>query len=159
MEQVEHIAAYLYNHYRTLYGQTMDELKLHKLLYLLQREALNVYHQPIFEESLLGWVHGPVSLEVRSIFYRIEEFSIPVSLQTKMLIDSVLKQYGNRQSIDLCHLTHQEISWKNSRKAMRKNEIGTKPLKMSDIVKDAQKIKPFDTDWGCFFEEHADVER
>lgn len=159
MDQVEHIAAHLYNQYRLLYGQTMDEMKLHKLLYLLQREALNLYHQPIFEESLLGWVYGPVSLEVRSIFYRIEDFSIPVSLQAKMLIDSVLKQYGNHKSIDLSHLTHQEISWRNSRKSMRKNEIGTKLLKMSDMVKDAQKIKPFDADWGCFFEEHADMER
>ncbi|WP_041138018.1 Panacea domain-containing protein [Beduini massiliensis] len=159
MDQVEHIAAYLYNRYCILYGQKLDEMKLHKLLYLLQREALAFYNRPLFNESLLGWVHGPVSLEVRSVFYRIENFSVPISLQARILIDSVLKQYGNRQSLDLCHLTHMETSWKNSRKSMQKNEIGTAPLKISDIAKDAKKIQPFDTDWGCFFEEHADVDR
>lgn len=158
MERIEYIAAYFYHHYYRLYGKTMDEMKLHKLLYLLQRESLNLYHQPVFNEELLGWVHGPVSLEVREIFHCIEGYSFPISNQTKMLIDSVLKQYGNRSSWDLRQLTHQEISWQKARKSLKSNEIGTEVLNIKDMFEDARKIKPFDMDWGCFFEEHEDMD-
>ena len=43
-------------------------MKLHKLLYLSQREALAVTGQPLFQEEFEGWKYGPVCREVRAYY-------------------------------------------------------------------------------------------
>lgn len=49
-------------------GSVIDEMKLHKLLYLTQRESLAITGQPLFEEEFEGWKYAPVCREVRSCY-------------------------------------------------------------------------------------------
>ena len=52
MEKVLDVAKYIINRYEEVAGVTIDELKLHKLLYFVQREAIAITGNPMFKEDL-----------------------------------------------------------------------------------------------------------
>ena len=56
MEKVLDVANYIINRYKYVSGVTIDELKLHKLLYFVQRETIAITGNPMFKEDLQGWV-------------------------------------------------------------------------------------------------------
>ena len=60
MERVLDVAQYIMDEYKKMTGETIDEMKLHKLLYFSQRECLALTNKPLFEEQLEGWKYGPV---------------------------------------------------------------------------------------------------
>ena len=68
MEKVLDVANYIINRYKYVSGVTIDELKLHKLLYFVQRETIAITGYPMFKEDLEGWKYGPVSPVVRNYF-------------------------------------------------------------------------------------------
>lgn len=73
MERILDVAAYIVKQYKTLTGDTLDEMKLHKLLYCTQRESFAILDEPAFEGEMEGWKYGPVSREVRSEYYNGEK--------------------------------------------------------------------------------------
>ena len=54
------VAKELYNQYYTKFHSKMDEMKMHKLMYFTQREALMYDHLPLFNEGFLLAVEGPL---------------------------------------------------------------------------------------------------
>lgn len=67
-EKIINVAQYIYEEYKKMSGSVIDEMKLHKFLYLTQRESLAITGQPLFEEAFEGWKYGPVCREVRSCY-------------------------------------------------------------------------------------------
>ena len=65
MENVLNVAQYIYDEYKRETGEKIDELKLQKLIYFCQRESFAIKGVQLFNDSLEGWVHGPVSPIVR----------------------------------------------------------------------------------------------
>ena len=65
MERIIDVAQYIYTEYKRQSGETIDEMKLHKLLYLVQRESIAITGEPMFAECFEGWKYGPVCREVR----------------------------------------------------------------------------------------------
>ena len=68
MEKILNAAQYLFEEYKKLAGETIDQMKLHKLLYFAQRESFAITGKPLFSEELEGWKYGPVSPKVRAYF-------------------------------------------------------------------------------------------
>ena len=68
MINVNKVASYICNRYKTEFNEKVSEMKLHKLLYFTQRESLIQKGQPMFEESFLAWRYGPVLVEIRSSY-------------------------------------------------------------------------------------------
>ena len=68
MEKVTTIASYIYQRYQQDYGKRMDEMKLHKLLYFVQREAIIQTDEPMFKEQFEAWKYGPVMVEIRRMY-------------------------------------------------------------------------------------------
>lgn len=68
MEKVTTIASYIYQRYQQDYGKRMDEMKLHKLLYFVQREAIIQTDEPMFKERFEAWKYGPVMVEIRRMY-------------------------------------------------------------------------------------------
>ena len=68
MQSIINVAQYVYDRYKQETGDNLDEMKLHKLLYFAQRESLAITDEPLFKEEMQGWIHGPVSPLVRSLF-------------------------------------------------------------------------------------------
>lgn len=54
MERIIDVAQYIYNEYKQQSGKVIDEMKLHKLLYLSQRENLAIINEPMFPETFEG---------------------------------------------------------------------------------------------------------
>ena len=70
----------------------------------------------------------------------------------------MLAEYGGLASWKLRNLSHEEISWRNSRMGLNPNDRGNRKLNLDDIKKDAEKVRPFDYTWGMYYDEFDDYE-
>lgn len=145
METAMNIAAYIAGRYEKEYGAPIDEMKLHKLLYFAQREALIQLNAPLFPEQFHAWVYGPVLVEVRDrirchgLASLPEGYVLPEKYEPVM--DEVFKQYAVKSSWSLSRLSHGELSWKNARGSLPENAACDVALSLDDIKLDAQRIK------------------
>lgn len=161
MERILDVAQYIYDEYKRQSGELIDEMKLHKLLYFAQRESLAITNEPLFEENLEGWKYGPVSREVRA-HYTDDGFCYKdkkeLSAEGAYITKNVILQYGTLASWKLSQLSHNELSWKNSRKGLVKDENGNVLIMLGDIRKDAEKVRPYDAMYDMYYDEFEDVE-
>lgn len=160
MERILDVAQFIFDEYKKMSGVAIDEMKLHKLLYLSQRECLAILNEPLFEENFEGWKYGPVSRAVRNEYTSDGmacTFS-PISNESAYIVKNILNQYGFIESWKLSELTHKEFSWKNSRKGLSTNENGNTVIKLDDIRKDSERVRPYDSVWDMYYDEFDDVE-
>lgn len=138
-------AKYIVSRYRNEYGVSIDEMKLHKLLYFAQREALIQLGRPLFDEPFFAWRYGPVLVAVRNyikffgvitpqVNFKIDDEYIPV-------FDKVFSQYAGKDSWSLSRLSHGEYSWQNARKGLDPIDSCDKAMAIEDIKVDANRIK------------------
>jgi len=103
-------------------GDSITHLKLQKLVYYAQAWALALLGEPLFDEDLQAWTHGPV---VRSLFERFKgngwealcgSGNAPkLDKKTKELLDEVFRVYGEHGAKTLERLSHCEAPWKEAR--------------------------------------------
>jgi len=161
MDRAIDVAQCIYEEYKKLSGKAIDEMKLHKLLYLCQREALAITSEPMFKEDFEGWKYGPVCREVRNCYTEDGMFAEnihPISNENIYIIKNIVMQYGAYESWKLSELSHKEISWRNARKGLPDGVNGCKKLTLEDIRKDAEKVRPYDSVWDMYYDEFEDAE-
>lgn len=161
MERAIDVANFICEEYRKMSGEAIDEMKLHKLLYFSQRECLAITGEPLFKNSFEGWKYGPVCVAVRDNFCQGEMLGKvfnKISESSSYIVKNIIIQYGELASWKLSQISHAEISWKNSRKGLSAGANGNTVLKLSDIKKDAQKIRPYDPIWDMYLDEFEDEE-
>ena len=149
MERIIDVAAYIIDRYKVVAGVPLDEMKLHKLLYFTQREAIAILGRQAFAGDFEGWKYGPVNREVRSAYYD-GEMRVPtsdISDEMKYIVNNIICEYGALESWKLSDLSHRDSSWLNARKGLGKNENGNRIMTLDDITADAAKIRPFDHVW------------
>ena len=159
MDNIIDTAAYIIRRYREVAEEQLDEMKLHKLLYFTQREALAITGEPAFAEVFEGWKYGPVSREVRSAYCGGEIIveTKEVSDGLKYIVNNVIDEYGAIASWKLSKLSHKETSWENARAGLKAGENGNRPLKLEDIRADAAKVRPYDHVWDMYYDEFEDA--
>lgn len=99
-------------------------LKLQKLCYYAQGLHLATKNQPLFNNDLLAWTHGPVVKELHDAFggrgavvidkpnLELAQMSItPEELET---INDVYSYFGQFSAWKLRNMTHQEAPWLNT---------------------------------------------
>lgn len=107
-------------------GQTVNHLKLQKLLYYVQAWYLVYTDEPLFDEKFEAWLHGPVLRSVWN-YYKAKsvmlddlpcEKNIDIELteEQKQIIADVLEEYGDKTGYYLECLTHSEKPWKDARR-------------------------------------------
>lgn len=120
------VAKYILLHFARS-GESINNLKLQKLLYYSQAWHATLHGEPLFGESIEAWVHGPV---VPSVFREYRDFKwnpihyshdqsaceLPKGAQEH--VDEVLCAYGDLSSWDLERLSHSEDPWRNARGAL-----------------------------------------
>lgn len=160
MERILDVAAYICDKYTELTKGYIDEMRLHKLLYLSQREMLAFTNKPLFTEAFEGWKYGPVSPTVRGHFDNgTINFEVnDISSDAKTIVDNVIETYKSIPTLELSELTHKELSWKESRNGLRSGENGHRKIKLDDIRLDAMKLRPYDPVWGMYIDEFDDWE-
>ena len=145
MLTVMQAASYIYNRYKREYNEIIDEMKLHKLLYFTQREAIIQTGQPLFEAQFEAGAYGPVLLQIRDC-YRRKAFSYHINgdemNRYRRIFDYIFNNYANMSSWSLSMLSHGEISWQ---RALPKSGEGVSDsrshMKTEDIREDAERIK------------------
>lgn len=144
MESVVKIAGYIVSRYQKEYGTRIDEMKLHKLLYFSQREALIQTGQPLFAEQFRAWKYGPVMQEIRNAYklgFLYDKTPVPLPDNLIPVFDNVFLQYAGKGSWSLSRLTHGEYSWQNARKGLAPLDSCANPISLDDIRVDADRIK------------------
>lgn len=140
------VAGFLKCLYESKFGCSMDEMKLHKLMYFAQRESYIIGDRPLFNAVFYGWKYGPVLKEIRNIFKNGDIDTLNesrVSDYTKQVVQETLKYYGSWDSWKLSSLSHGELSWKNSRIGIRLSENSDNPMRDEDIKLDAKRVMNF----------------
>lgn len=137
-------AAWVCDRYRRDFGQDIDEMKLHKLLYFAQRESLVRSDKPLFNADFYGWKYGPVLPEVREAWGTgaLKDMAVtPLSREDEEIMDYIFNQYAAKNSWSLSRLSHGELSWQNSREGVAEDENSNNPMLLEDIQKDAERIR------------------
>ena len=147
MESAITFAKYVVSRYRNEYGVPIDEMKLHKLLYFAQREALIQLGKPLFYEPFFAWKYGPVLVVVRNYIKFYGSFFTQIGYNTIIqneyipVFDKVFSQYAGKDSWSLSRLSHGEFSWKNARKGLGPIDNCNNAMSIENIKVDADRIK------------------
>ena len=145
MESAIYFAKYVVSRYRNEYGVPIDEMKLHKLLYFAQREALIQLGRPLFNEPFFAWKYGPVLVAVRNYikFYGAitPQVVYGVENEYQQIFDKIFSQYAGKNSWSLSRLSHGEYSWQNARMGLGPIDNCDRPMSIVDIKVDAHRIK------------------
>ena len=117
------IASRIFSLYKEQNHCTIDEMKLHKLLYFAQKESMVRYNEPLFNENFEAWKYGPVLKSIRSYYknHLFPDFFEALDNKIEEIIAYVLEKYGIMSSWALSDISHEEICWNNARKGLPKN--------------------------------------
>lgn len=144
MDSIVTMAEYLSYRYWEKSHADIDEMKMHKLLYLAQRESIVRSGNPLFHEGIYAFQYGPVIKEVRTLFRKggmhVTEFFTTLTERAKDILDSVFETYSGKNSWSLSRLTHAEYSWCHARHVSTRGG-GDRLMALEDIRKDAYRIR------------------
>jgi uncharacterized phage-associated protein len=129
MAAVQDIAAYILSKQGPL-----PAMKLQKLVYYSQAWSLVWDEAPLFSETIQAWAFGPVIPDLyrlhKSQFIITSLTGDPTSLTPTQqeTIDKVLAFYGDKSSLWLSDLTHQEDPWLHARKGLKPGERSSQEI-------------------------------
>lgn len=157
------IAQNLITKYQEITGNSIvgEEMKVHKLMYYIQKTSIALTGNAIIDEQFEGWVHGPVLPSLRGLFdYFVEDNTSrnKVNDTEEFIIENAIYQYGKYATWALREKSHEEISWLNSRKGLSANERGYRNLTIEDIKEDANKIRLYDYSYDMYIDEFEDLD-
>ena len=100
----------------------ISNLKLQKLLYYAQGIYLAMYDEPLFNENIVAWQHGPVVVSIYEKYKRFKARSIeeadvsPVNVDRKAenILIWVYNEFGKYTAWALRNMTHEETPWKST---------------------------------------------
>lgn len=112
----------------------ISNLKLQKLLYYAQGCYLAIKDQPLFDEPIVAWDHGPVVEEVYRIYRSNrsngiqydEDFNENIDPETTDILKQVYSVFGQYSAWGLRNMTHQELPSINTQ---RNAEISQESIK------------------------------
>lgn len=142
MEKTLHVAKAFNDLSKMDTGSNMDQMRMHKMMYFVQRESLMYTQNPLFDSEFQGWKYGPVLVEVRNEYVTGNMFRSvqdDLSESAKKLVKSVYERYKKMSSWKLSSLSHGELSWKCSREGLAADDNGTVALKLADMRVDAAR--------------------
>lgn len=140
MIDVRTAAKYLVRRYEQELGSTMDEMKLHKLLYFTQRESFVLLGKPMFLDKFEAWKYGPVMRCLRKAHWECQSPSdLSVDSEYIPVLEDTLSRYAGMDSWTLSNISHGETCWQKA----KDKEIGSFPIEIetSDIEYDAKLIQ------------------
>lgn len=121
-------------------GETVNHLKLEKLLYYAQAWHLAHYDEPLFHATFEAWSSGPV---IPAIYYRFKEFGIsplpvPTELpklqpETAKFLDEIADDYLPFSEWELEWQVHSEAPWRNARGSLDVAELCRNEVSEDDM--------------------------
>ena len=123
----------------------MTHKKLQKLCYYAQAWYCTLYGgNPLFEDRIEAWVHGPVVPELHPYYTDYRWNEIPMrecscSLTSSFteneirVLEAVYNTYGSFTGDQLERLTHSELPWKDARGDLNPWESCTKEITVASM--------------------------
>ncbi|KAF5089782.1 hypothetical protein DSECCO2_25580 [anaerobic digester metagenome] len=123
MPTVNDVAQYILAKQDIDAGDTISNMKLQKLVYYAQGFCLAMTGEPLFDEEIHAWEHGPVSPDLYHAYKTygagsipppeksVDEISANFREEQLEVIDEVLDVYGQFSAWKLRNLTHEEPTW------------------------------------------------
>ena len=142
MTQTLAVAKYLNDLHVKKHGCTMDQMKMHKMMYFSQRESLMISGSPLFNDDFEAWKYGPVLVNVRNEYLTGHMFNgsyKELCDSTKKLVESVYKRYDKYDAWQLSTLSHAEHSWLQARRGLAAGEAGNKKMSLAAMKADATR--------------------
>ncbi len=103
-------------------GDGISNLKLQKLMYYAQGFYSAIYDNPLFENEIQAWTHGPVVPDIYHTYKKHGRAPIPLpgdfdreSLNQEefSLVEEVFEVFGQYSAWRLRTMTHEERPWVN----------------------------------------------
>lgn len=120
MTSVLDVAAYLLRQAEED-GTVVTHLKLQKLCYYAQGYSLALMSDPMFDEPIEAWEHGPVIRALWDTYkhYRrrpipAAEHDVEIEPWRTRLLDETFRRYGWMTAWDLRNRTHDELPWREA---------------------------------------------
>jgi len=103
-------------------GELISNLKLQKLLYYAQgyHVAFHGVNNPLFQEKIYAWKHGPVVRAVYTHFAGYNRRAIPagdipkLDDKTGRFVDEIHRPFGRYSAWALREMTHREPPWRDN---------------------------------------------
>jgi uncharacterized phage-associated protein len=101
-------------------GDSISNLKLQKLVYYAQGLHLACFDQPLFNEDIQAWAHGPVVPELYYKYRGCGSGTLPINSnldydkfddETKQFLNDIYNIYGQYSAWKLREMTHGEQPW------------------------------------------------
>ncbi len=130
------------------HGDYLTNLKLQKLVYYSQAWHLAVFDEPLFDDDIQAWIHGPV---VSHLYGRFKHCGFrPIDDETGRvpelrkdsanLVREVFQKYGRFSALDLEQMTHEELPWLEARAGISPEQNSSSVLRQ-DTMKSFFKAK------------------
>lgn len=130
-------------------GDAITHLKVQKLLYYAQGWALAYFGQPLFDEDLEAWAHGPVAPSVYRHFRDAKFQALPeqpitrrVAGDVEALLESVNEMYGIYSAKRLERMTHAEAPWRIARGGLSPEARCSTVIAKENIKAHFEALKP-----------------
>lgn len=115
----------------------MSAVKLQKLVYYAQAWSLVWDEEPLFNQKIEAWAHGPVA---PALYKKHKgQFTLypssfghgdarHLSKTQRETVDAVIKFYGSKSAHWLSELTHREAPWRDARLGLLPGERGSQEI-------------------------------
>ena len=106
-------------------AEDISNLKLQKLLYYAQGAVLAITGDPLFDDCIVAWEHGPVVIDVyhkykgngrNGIPFNDDEPSEEYTEEEQSILESVYEEFGQYSAWKLRNMTHKETPWLSTKK-------------------------------------------
>lgn len=124
MATVHDVAKYILSFADPEEGEVVTHLKLQKLVYYAQGFHLAFFNEPLFQERIEAWRHGPVAPDLYAMMRGYGSGPIPapegfdaaevLSGEQMELLDEIYHVYGQFSALRLRDMTHDEPPWKEA---------------------------------------------
>lgn len=138
------IASYICQRYEYQFGSRIEEMKLHKLLYFIQRESFIQLGEPIFSQHFRARLYGPVMLGVHERFLKDElheNLSTEALDKYRQVFDRVFETYAPKSAMSLVSLSKGQYSYQKVTKSYGWMKPCDEEMLTDDIRIDAEKFK------------------
>ena len=119
-----------------VYGDTITNLKLQKMMYYVQSYHLTAFGSPLFDGKFQAWVHGPVLRTLYADYHDVKwnpiqkdineeylkTFEFSLDQKQQKLLYEVSEAYFGLTAFELERLTHSELPWIEARKGLPEDE-------------------------------------
>jgi uncharacterized phage-associated protein len=128
-------------------GDSITPLKVQKLVYYSQAWNYTLFGEPLFDEKIEAWAHGPV---IESVWREYKSFATrnsPIDIskvtcevpdfddQTKKLLADIRRIYAEHSGTYLERLTHSEAPWQEARQGLTAYAISNNEITLDSMKK------------------------